>query len=195
MPVIECDTLIDGVSEEPQHDVAIAIEDGEIVAVGDRGEITDDSDDTYYEHDVVIPGLIDAHCHLSGVRSMNPMEWVTTDVATMTARATADLRELVSAGFTAVRDVGSSTGLGLRTAVEEGEIVGPRVYTSGQAISQTGGHGDSHFLPYEWAQDQVGLSTLADGPDECRKEARKRIRQGVDCIKIMTTGEIGRAHV
>jgi imidazolonepropionase-like amidohydrolase len=191
MPVIECEILIDGVSDEPRHDVAIAIEEGEIVEVGDRGEITDDTaENSYHEHSVVIPGLIDAHCHLSGVRSMNPMEWVTTDVATMTARATADLRELVSSGFTAVRDVGSSTGLGLRTAVEEGEIPGPRVYTSGQAISQTGGHGDSHFLPYEWAQDQVGLATLADGPDECRKEARKRIRQGVDCIKIMTTGGV-----
>lgn len=187
MLVIECETLIDGVSDEPYHDVAIAVEGEEIVDIGDRGAFAGDH---YAEHDVIIPGLIDAHCHLAGVRSMDPMEWATTDVPTMTARATADLRELVAAGFTAVRDVGSSTGLGLRSAVEEGEIPGPRVYTSGQSISQTGGHGDSHFLPYEWAKTRAGLSTIADGPDECRKEARKRIRQGVDCIKIMTTGGV-----
>lgn len=187
MLVIECETLIDGVSDEAHHDVAIGIEADEIVGIRDRGEFTGDQ---HAEHDVLIPGLIDAHCHLAGVRSMNPMEWATTDVPTMTARATADLRKLVASGFTAVRDVGSSTGLGLRTAVEEGEILGPRIYTSGRSISQTGGHGDSHFLPYDWANNRAGLSTLADGPDECRKEARKRIRQGVDCIKIMTTGGV-----
>lgn len=187
MLVIECETLIDGVSDEAHHDVAIGIEADEIVGIRDRGEFTGDQ---HAEHDVLIPGLIDAHCHLAGVRSMNPMEWATTDVPTMTARATADLRKLVASGFTAVRDVGSSTGLGLRTAVEEGEILGSRIYTSGRSISQTGGHGDSHFLPYDWANNRAGLSTLADGPDECRKEARKRIRQGVDCIKIMTTGGV-----
>lgn len=187
MLVIECGLLIDGVSAEPHHDVAIAIEDGIIVDISDRGAFASDN---HVEHDVLIPGLIDAHVHLAGVRSMNPMEWATANVSTMTARATADLRKLVAAGFTAVRDVGSSTGLGLRTAVEEGEIPGPRVYTSGKSISQTGGHGDSHFLPYEWAKNRAGLSTIADGPDECRKEARKRIRQGVDCLKIMTTGGV-----
>lgn len=187
MLVIECDVLIDGVSETPRYDAAIAVEDGEIVAVDDRGTLTGDR---HEEHKVVIPGLIDAHCHLAGVRTMDPMEWVTTDVPTMTARATADLRRLIAAGFTTVRDVGSATGIGLRTAVSEDEIAGPRVYTSGRAISQTGGHGDSHFLPYEWATSRVGLSTLADGPHECRKETRKRIRQGVDCIKIMATGGV-----
>lgn len=187
MRVIECDVLIDGVSEQPRHNAAIAIEGGEIVAVEDRETLTGDQDE---EHAVVMPGLIDAHCHLAGVRTMNPMEWVTADVPTMTARATADLRRLVEAGFTAVRDVGSATGVGLRTAISEGVIPGPRVYTSGRAISQTGGHGDSHFLPYEWAKSRVGLSTLADGPDECRKEARKRLREGVDCVKIMATGGV-----
>lgn len=187
MRVIECDVLIDGVSDEPRYDTAIAVEDGAIVAVDDRGTLAGDH---HEDHAVVLPGLIDTHCHLAGVRTMNPMEWVTADVPTMTARATADLRRLVAAGFTTVRDVGSATGIGLRTAVSEGEIPGPRVYTSGRAISQTGGHGDSHFLPYEWATSRVGLSTLADGQDECRKEARKRIRAGVDCIKIMATGGV-----
>lgn len=160
MLVIECETLIDGVSDEPRYDVAIGIEAGEIVGIRDRGEFTGDQ---HAEHDVLIPGLIDAHCHLAGVRSMNPMEWATADVPTMTARATADLRTLVASGFTAVRDVGSSTGLGLRTAVEEEEIPGPRIYTSGRSISQTGGHGDSHFLPYDWAKNRAGLSTLRTG--------------------------------
>lgn len=187
MRVIECETLIDGVADRPHHDVAVGIEDGAITAIAERGELTGTE---HAEHTVLMPGLIDAHCHLAGVRSMDPMEWATAEVPTMTARATADLRKLIAAGFTAVRDVGSATGFGLRQAVEEGEIPGPRIYTSGRSISQTGGHGDSHFLPYDWATDRVGLSTIADGPDECRKEARKRIRQGADCLKIMTTGGV-----
>lgn len=105
------------------------------------------------------------------------------------ARATADLHALLKAGFTAVRDVGSATG-GLKRAVEDEEIPGPRVFTSGPSISQTGGHGDTHMLPYEWVADRGGIGTLADGPAECRKEARKRIREGVDLLKIMTTGGV-----
>jgi imidazolonepropionase-like amidohydrolase len=87
--------------------------------------------------------------------------------------------------------MGSTTGLGLRDAVTAGDIPGPRIFTSGRAISQTGGHGDSHSLPYEWVVDKgIGISTLADGADECRKTARQRIREGVDCLKIMTTGGV-----
>jgi imidazolonepropionase-like amidohydrolase len=185
--VIDCDVLIDGVSDEPRHDAAVRVVDGRIAEIGDRGELVGD---THHEHHALLPGLIDAHLHLAGYRSMNPMEWAIEDTATATARAVADLRETVAAGFTAVRDVGSATGLGLRTAVEEGEIPGPRVYTSGRTISQTAGHGDSHFLPYDWVQDGAGIGTLADGEAECRKEARKRIRDGVDLLKIMTTGGV-----
>ncbi len=68
---------------------------------------------------------------------------------------------------------------------------GPRIYTSGRAISQTGGHGDAHFLPYEWAgEGGLGIAELADGEAECRKAARQRLRDGVDCLKIMTTGGV-----
>ena len=187
MPVFEADLLIDGVSDEPWHDAAILVEDGRVSAVGDRGDF---GAETRYEHDVLMPGLVDAHLHLAGTRSMDVMRWVVEDVPTMTARATADCRRLLAAGFTSVRDVGSATGLGLRTAIEEGEIPGPRVHTSGRAISQTAGHGDSHMLPLEWVQEGSPLASLADGADECRKVARERIREGVDCLKVMTTGGV-----
>ncbi len=186
--VIDCDLLIDGVADQPRHDAAVRVVDGRIAEIGDQGELTAER---HHEHHALLPGLIDAHLHLSGYRSMNPMDWAVEDTATATARAVADLRRLVGAGFTAVRDVGSATGLGLRTAVQEGEVPGPRVYTSGRSISQTAGHGDSHFLPYEWVQgNDSGIGTLADGEAECRKEARKRIRDGVDLLKIMTTGGV-----
>jgi imidazolonepropionase-like amidohydrolase len=188
MTTIDCGTLVDGLADEPRHDVRLRIADGRIEAVGDADDV--DADDEHHDHDVVVPGLIDAHLHLAGSRVIDPMAWVSDDVTTMTARASADCRKLLAAGFTSVRDVGSATGLGLKQAISEGEIPGPRVYTSGKSISQTAGHGDTHSLPLEWVEERSGLATLADGEDECRKTARSRIREGVDCLKIMTTGGV-----
>jgi len=192
MTVIDCGRLVDGRADDPLDDARVVVEDGRVVDVGQQEEISlpDDHEHVAYPDGVVVPGLIDAHLHLTGSRSMDPMEWVRTSTELGAVRATADLRALVAAGFTGVRDLGSRTGLALRDAVAAGEVPGPRVYTSGQAISQTAGHGDAHALPYEWVTDGAGISTLADGPAECRKEARKRIRQGVDVLKIMTTGGV-----
>jgi imidazolonepropionase-like amidohydrolase len=192
MRVIHCDTLVDGVESEPVADGRICIEDGRVVAAGPADEVDVPADATRVDHGdaTVIPGLIDAHLHLFGSRSMNPFDWLKESSELGTARATADLRKLLAAGFTSVRDVGSTTGLALRAAVDDGTIPGPRVFTSGRSISQTGGHGDSHYLPFEWADSEQTGSVLADGEAECRKEARKRIREGVDLIKIMTTGGV-----
>ena len=190
MRVIDADTLLTGRDEPPTSDGRVVVEDGEIAAVGTQEDVDAPDDAAHDAVPVLLPGLIDAHLHLQGARSMDPMTWVTESSELGTARATADLRDVLAAGFTAVRDVGSSTGLGLRGAVEDGSIPGPRVFTSGRSISQTGGHGDAHYLPYEWVDGEHGIGTLADGPAECRKEARKRARDGVDVLKIMTTGGV-----
>ncbi|MFB6236624.1 MAG: amidohydrolase family protein [Halopenitus sp.] len=192
MRVIDADRLISGHDEPPIEDGRMVIaDDGTIDAVGTQEDVDAPDDATHDAHPVAMPGLIDAHLHLLGVRDMEPMSWLTESSELGAARATADLRDLLAAGFTTVRDVGSTTALGLRDAVAEDEIPGPRVFTTGQSISQTGGHGDLHFLPHDWVdQSDQGVGTLADGADECRKEARKRIRQGVDVLKIMTTGGV-----
>jgi imidazolonepropionase-like amidohydrolase len=186
---VDCGTLIDGTGSVIE-DARLRVADGRVAAAGPREDVDPAGERVDHSGETVIPGLIDAHCHLVGARSMDPMDWVLEDDALGAARATADLRTLLRAGFTAVRDCGSSVALGLRAAVDDGTIPGPRIYTSGKAISQTAGHGDTHELPYDWAIDGPGISTLADGPDECRKEARKRIREGVDLLKIMTTGGV-----
>lgn len=192
MRVIDCRTLVDGTGSEPLADARIRIEDGRVAAVGPADEVRAPDEATRVDHTdaTVTPGLIDAHVHLFGSRSMDPFDWLTESNELGTARATADLRTLLAAGFTTVRDVGSSTGLALREAVDDGTIPGPRIHTSGRSISQTAGHGDSHFLPYEWANSEQSGAALADGEAECRKEARKRIREGVDLVKIMTTGGV-----
>ncbi|MFB6254665.1 MAG: amidohydrolase family protein [Halobacteriaceae archaeon] len=192
MKLLECGTVIDGEVNTPVEDGRILIEDEIISEVGPAESISapTEAEQIDFSDKTVIPGLIDAHLHLTGSRSMDPIKWTTESETLGAARATADLRNLLRAGFTSVRDVGSKTGLGLRDAVAENEIPGPRIFTSGQAISQTAGHGDSHMLPHDWVKDGQGISALADGEDECRKEARKRIRDGVDLLKIMTTGGV-----
>lgn len=66
-----------------------------------------------------------------------------------------------------------------------------QVFTSDRATYPTGGHGDVHYLPHEWVKEWSPYDpALCDGADECRKEARKRIRDGVKFIKIGTTGGV-----
>lgn len=194
MHVLDVGRLIDGTGSGAIRDARVRIDDeGLIDAVGPAESVSvpDDAVRTSYPDATVIPGLIDAHLHLQGSRSMNPMDWVLESDGLGAARATMDLRKLLRSGFTSVRDLGSTTGIPLKRAVSAGDIPGPRIFTSGPSISQTGGHGDSHFLPLSWAEEAgLSISTLADGPAECRKAARANIREGVDVIKIMTTGGV-----
>ncbi|MFB6269226.1 MAG: amidohydrolase family protein [Halobacterium sp.] len=192
MRVFDAARVVDGRRDDAIEDARLVVDDGSVAAVGPREDVEapPDADHVEFPDRTIVPGFVDAHVHLQGARSMDVADWTTTPDSLAAARATADLRSLTAAGFTSVRDLGSSVGYGLRAAVSEGEIPGPRVFTSGRAISQTGGHGDVHGLPYDWVADGTPLSTLADGVAECRREARKRVRDGADCLKIMTTGGV-----
>ncbi|MWG36960.1 metal-dependent hydrolase family protein [Halomarina oriensis] len=189
--VLDCGTLVDGLSDDARPNVRVVVTDGTITEVGPRDSIDRPEGATFVDHSeqFVLPGLIDAHLHINGWRSLRPFDMLTLDVALGTARATKDLRTLLGAGFTSVRDCGGPTGLGLRQAVEEGEIPGPRIYTAWKSFSQTAGHADAHYLPHEWVtNDPHAGRVLTDGPTEARREARKHVREGVDLIKIMTSG-------
>ncbi|MGZ8347108.1 MAG: amidohydrolase family protein [Allosphingosinicella sp.] len=139
----------------------------------------------------VLPGLIDAHVHLSS----NPSgefwrEAVDTDewgmvLGVQNARAT------VRAGFTTVRDVGSAPQVGfmLRRGTAEGRIVGPRILSSGPALSIIGGHGDvSGFRPEVIAALSVG--NTCTGAEQCAARVREASRAGADVIKFTATGGV-----
>ncbi len=192
MPYVDCGTLYDG-TDEFIEDARIVIEDGRVSAVGPIEDVPEPEDGERIDHTgaVVIPGLVDTHIHLGGSREMDPFTRIAEHdrTALKAARGTVDLNTLIQAGFTTVRDVSSDIGLGLRDAVAEGEIPGPRIYTSGKGFSQTAGHGDSHYLPYRWIESEDDPNVV-DGPTECRRGTRRRIRQGVDLIKISSTGGV-----
>ena len=190
---VDCGTLYDGTGCGTIRDARLVIEDGRVQEVGPVEDMPEPDDAERIDHsgEFVLPGLIDAHIHMSGLREMDPFTWLTEleQEPLRAARATVDCRDLLDAGFTTVRDLSSKIGIGLRDAIAEGEIPGPRLYTSGLAFSQTGGHSDTHFIPHRWVTDQ-DPGSVVDGETACRKGTRKRIREGVDVIKIMATGGV-----
>lgn len=166
--------------------------------VGTRGEVEVPSDAEVIDlrGSFLMPGLIDAHLHLTGTRTGRIEEELTTPIGVFFARAVKDLESLAMAGFTTVVDAGSLVGLHLRDAVKEGTIVGPRVVAAGHVISQTFGHGDVHYMPVEWVDYRTTkkvtpfTSLLCDGADECRKAVRFALREGADFIKVMASGGV-----
>lgn len=141
----------------------------------------------------LMPGLIDCHVHAMhsevNVRFLEAMP-----LTLLTARAGSRLRAMLDRGFTTVRDTGGADW-GVKTALETGHFVGPRLFIAGKSIGPTGGHADSRRRT-----DMGGSciccdglqfkSAIADGADEVRKAAREQMRQGCDHVKIMMSGGV-----
>ena len=125
----------------------------------------------------LLPGLIDAHVHLTAVDvdiTNQHRRRFESEIAVLGARS---LTEMLARGFTTVRDAGGADA-GFRRAVEDGQLAGPRLLVSGRPLSQTGGHGDQRLASeYGDAPDHmphVGLiHAIADGADDVRRVARK----------------------
>jgi imidazolonepropionase-like amidohydrolase len=141
----------------------------------------------------LMPGLIDCHVHVIhsevNVRLMEAMP-----LTLLTARAATRLRAMLDRGFTTVRDTGGCDW-GIKTGVEEGHLVGPRLFIAGQSIGPTGGHSDGRRRTdsIEGCTCCSGLafkSAVADGTDAVRKAAREQMRQGADHVKIMMSGGV-----
>jgi imidazolonepropionase-like amidohydrolase len=141
----------------------------------------------------VMPGLIDAHVHVMALMAdiarleRLPMTYVAAHAAKI-------LAGMLRRGFTTVRDAGGADW-GLKEAVRIGIIEGPRLFVSGLALSQTGGHGD--FRAPNASLDscpcctlRAGLTRVADGITEVRRAARDELRKGADQIKIMASGGV-----
>ncbi|MGK2285546.1 amidohydrolase family protein [Pedomonas sp. V897] len=179
----------------------IAVRDGRIVAVAsgspDARTLVPDlrPDEPVREIDLssktVLPGLIDAHVHLSGdpgtpwwKEAVNTDEYATA-VGTKNALLT------VRAGFTTVRDLGSgpNVGFALRDAVRDGIIPGPRILSAGTAISIIGGHGDVTGFRRE-VLEALSAGNTCTGPVECAARVREASRAGADVIKITATGGV-----
>lgn len=192
------DGLVFDSTGRPPFRGTVVISGDRIVDVGTRGEVKvpDNARVIELNGKFVMPGLIDAHLHLTGSRSGRVEEDLVTPIGVFYARAVKDLEALAMAGFTTVVDAGSIVGLHLRDAVAEGTITGPRVVAAGPVLTQTFGHADVHYLPAEWVDYRTTkkvtpfASLICDGADECRKAARYAMREGADFIKVMASGGV-----
>jgi len=188
--------LIDGTGAAPRNNVSLVIEGDRITSIATGGDTPAEGNGTRVIDGsglTVIPGLFDCHVHYTGDTPSGAIERYSPNVweAYRGVRTVVDVARTLEYGFTTVRTLGHGTAeqvYGLRRAIVEGLIPGPRILTSGWAISQTGGHGDPHFLPAEITHKYRPRSAFADGVVECRKLVRQNLGDGADCIKIYTTG-------
>ena len=144
----------------------------------------------------LMPGLIDMHWHAMLVRP-TVATLLTADIGYLNLLAAAEAADTLMRGFTTVRDVGGPA-FGLKRAIDEGVIPGPRLYPSGAIISVTSGHGDFR-QPFEVPRvlgspqsrgEQVGAAMIADSPDEVRLRVREQLLLGASQIKLTAGGGV-----
>ncbi len=191
--IIYVNQIIDGFGAVIK-DGALLIERNKIKKVGNSEDIqaTDSSIRVIDARDyTLLPGLWDAHGHLTGERSVHLGQWLFGSPALKALRAYADAQKLLNIGITSVRDVGSAVALYLKEVINSGELRGPRIFAAGKILSQTAGHLDVHSAPLEFVHHNPSwMGELCDGVSECRKAVRKQLREGADLIKLCTTGGI-----
>ena len=170
----------------------VVVEDGLVAGVEFGAVKVDDAEVLDLAGKALLPGLIDAHVHVTAV-SHDVLRLALTPPSLITAQAKDVLEGMLARGFTSVRDA-AGADFGLAEAVERGIFAGPRLFISGQPLSQTGGHGD---VRPKGARTMIctcaGLGlygAIADGVGEVRKAAREQLRNGANQIKIMAGGGV-----
>ena len=180
--------LIDGISDEPQHNQYVEVNDGKVVATGPvaKAPKTKGIHQIDCQGRTVMPGLIDCHVHLVYAGSKNMEDAIRFPVETAVIHGVMHARAVLNAGFTAVREVGTlgNTSVALREAVRLRKIYGPKIVASGRGIGGTGSGND--LLPAHW--ESHGGRLVVDGVDAIRKAVRRQTREGVDNIKFIASG-------
>ena len=181
-------SVFDGTGADPAPG-DVAVEDGRIVDVGpglDGDDVVDASGRT------ILPGLFDCHVHVV-FSHVDAWRQANTPFSYQFYEAARNLRDTLRIGITSVRDAGGAD-LGIKQAVADGLIAGPRMQISLAMLSQTGGHADDWLA----SGNRVPLSAphpgvpsgIVDGPDEMRRKVRQLHLMGADVVKVATSGGV-----
>jgi len=193
--VIRAGFLIDGKSDKPRRDQVIVIRGNRIESVSDAAaaKIPPGANVIDLSKATLLPGLIDSHTHIF-LQGEDPAQGgydaniLNAPLALRAARATVAARRALEQGFTTLRDVeteGAGYGdVGIKQAIEQGYIPGPRLFVSTRAISTTGGYPLEGYAP---ELDMPKGAQIVDGPVEARKAAREQLDHGADWIKVYMT--------
>jgi len=187
--------LYDGKADAVVTPGLVVIDGKKIVAVGGKApadaEVIDLGDVT------LLPGLMDAHTHLSGEMSndwkQDELDGFKKELAQRAIEATEYARRTLLAGFTTVRDLGSDhfIDIGLRNAIASGKVPGPRILGAGNAIGSRGGHCDWNAGYAEGLFKESDITVgVADGPEQFRAAVRYTIKHGADVVKVCASGGV-----
>lgn len=192
--IIENGQIIDGTGSQPRQGIVV-VKDNKIDYIGDASGYTKTGDETVIDADgnTVLPGFIDTHVHM--MFEYAPLQQrLTTPFSYMYYQAMAYMKATLDAGVTSVRDA-LGTDLGVKRAIEDGLIQGPRIQLSINALTITGGHGDGmqvngDVLDISPSGYRGMPNGIADGVDEVRKKTREMLRAGAEVIKVHATGGV-----
>ena len=185
--------FLDPRQSELRDGIEVLIEGDRVKEVSDRPIASQSATRIDLRGRTLMPGLIDAHVHFFlaevniGLLDGMPLTLLTT-------KAAAAARAMLMRGFTTVRDAGG-TDYGLKAAIDDGIVEGPRVFIAGMPISQTGGHGDFRrrtqtSFECSCCSGLAYMSRIADGVPEMLKAVRDELRKGADQIKLMVSGGV-----
>src|SRR5438309_1444401 len=189
--IIHAAKLLEVKTGKTRADQAIVIDGDKIVSVGPMVQVQRSTSDRLIDlpNATVLPGLADAHTHLTGDPRNIGYQSLGISIPRATLTGARNARLTLEAGFTTVRNVGAEgySDVALRDAINAGDIPGPRMLVSGPALGITGGHCDEDLLPFEYHATAEGV---ADGVEGVQHKAREVIKYGADLIKICATGGV-----
>jgi len=187
--IVACGASIDVENKKLTGAVEFAIKDGQLVdSVSANAERIDLGDAT------CLPGLIDMHVHLTSQSSPRSyLDSFTLNNVDFAFRSASFAKKTIDAGFTTVRNLGDDgiVTRSLRDAVNQGLVVGPRIFTAGKSLATTGGHADpTNGSRADLTGDPHAKQGVVNGPIEARKAVRQRYKERADLIKITATGGV-----
>jgi imidazolonepropionase-like amidohydrolase len=189
--IVHAGKLLDVRSGKTLTDQAIVIEAGKIVSIGPFAQATRTPGDPLVDlgNATVLPGLTDAHTHMTSDPQDVGYEGLGISVPRSTLIGARNARLTLEAGFTTVRNVGADgySDVALRDAINAGDVPGPHMLVSGPPLGITGGHCDENLLPFEYHDVGGGV---ADGVEGVQHKVRETIKYGADLIKICATGGV-----
>lgn len=185
---IQCAQLLDVRNSRTVTNAVILVDKDRITAVGTNVAIPAGAEVTRVPG-TCLPGLIDAHDHLTSDPAAAGYQRLGWSVARQTVAGVKNARLTLMAGFTTIRNVGAGgyADIGLRDGINAGEVPGPRMLVSGPSLGITGGHCDSSLLAPEYQYKAAGV---ADGPWAVRAKVRENVKYGADLIKFCATGGV-----
>ena len=192
--LIQCDRLFIGNGTELLGEHTIRVADNKIVSVTEGIESIDGVEAIRLEDSTCLPGLIDMHVHITSELSpARQIQRFTRDPQDMAYSSVQYAETTLMAGFTTVRDLGSSHNLSIsmRNAINRGELTGPRVFTAGKSLATTGGHADpTNGRNSSLRGDPGPAQGVVNSVEDVKKAVRQRYKEGADLIKITATGGV-----